>query len=100
MEKENEREFGCSIHCSWWMKSFKMISRKNEVKVGHAYGNVFCVNVKPFSFNTRKKKTNNNPKRRKKFRLQFLFYTLFFINFFLFCDFLIGKNLKGKKLKK
>ena len=36
VEKENEREIGCSIHCSWWMKSFKMISRKNKVKVGYA----------------------------------------------------------------
>ena len=33
MEKENEREIGCSIHCFWWMKSFKMISRENELKL-------------------------------------------------------------------
>ena len=50
--------------------------------------------VKLFSFNMGKKKTINNPK--KSFRLQFLFYTLVFINF-LFCDFFYGEKFKREK---
>ena len=44
-----------------------------------------------------KKKAINN--RKKTFRLQFLFYALVFINF-LFCNFFMGKNLNGEKMKK
>ena len=38
-------------------------------------------------------------KGEKTFKLQFLFYALVFIHF-LFCNFLKGKNLKGKKFQK